>query len=87
MYSIRFPSASSIDTQQVTVGRPVYHTAGRSTFAYTSAIRHIKGSDASNLYDEEVGDDELEFSDDEQEQEYKRSKGANKRRYAPTSAS
>jgi hypothetical protein len=32
----------------------------------------MKGSDASNVHDEEVGDDEIEFSDDEAEAMYKR---------------
>lgn len=31
-----------------------------------------KGSDASNVHDEEVNEDELEFSDDEAEQAFKR---------------
>ncbi|EGE09073.1 hypothetical protein TEQG_08139 [Trichophyton equinum CBS 127.97] len=35
-------------------------------------LRGLKGSDASNLHDEEVGDDQIEFSDDEAEAEYKR---------------
>jgi H/ACA ribonucleoprotein complex non-core subunit NAF1 len=38
-----------------------------------------KGNDASNLYDEEVGEDEIEFSDDEAEREWKRQRsGAGK---------
>lgn len=32
----------------------------------------MKGSDASNVHDEEVGEDEVEFSDDEAEAAYKR---------------
>lgn len=35
-------------------------------------LSQLKGSDASNLYDEEPGENEIEFSDDEQEQEYRR---------------
>jgi H/ACA ribonucleoprotein complex non-core subunit NAF1 len=34
-----------------------------------------KGNDASNIYDEEVGEGELDFSDDEKEAEWKRQKG------------
>jgi H/ACA ribonucleoprotein complex non-core subunit NAF1 len=34
-----------------------------------------KGNDASNIYDEEVAEDELDFSDDEKEAEWKRRKG------------
>lgn len=36
-----------------------------------SAIARAKGSDASNAWDEEVGDDELDFSDDEEERKHK----------------
>lgn len=39
-----------------------------------------RGNDASNLYDEEVGENELEFSDDEKEAEWKRRIGGNKRK-------
>lgn len=53
----------------------MYYCPSRSTFAYTSAIRSQKGNDASNIYDEEVGEDELDFSDDEKEAEWKRRKG------------
>ena len=44
-----------------------------STFVFTKALRAIKGSDASNLHDEEPDDVELEFSDDEMEAEHRRS--------------
>jgi hypothetical protein len=35
-------------------------------------LRSLKGSDASNVWDEEVGAGEVEFSDDEEEAEYKK---------------
>ena len=35
-------------------------------------LRQFKGSDASNVHDEEPGEDEIEFSDDEQEAAHKR---------------
>lgn len=38
---------------------------------FVNQIKAFKGSDASNVHDEEVGDDEIEFSDDEKEAEYK----------------
>ncbi|TVY39878.1 hypothetical protein LSUB1_G005027 [Lachnellula subtilissima] len=43
-----------------------------STYVFTQALKAYKGSDASNLHDEEVGDEEMEFSDDEAEMEHKR---------------
>lgn len=47
----------------------------------TRDLQHpsMKGSDASNIFDEEVGDDEREFSDDELEAEIKRSKKKGKK--------
>lgn len=39
---------------------------------FVSQIKRFKGSDASNMHDEEPADDELEFSDDEAEAAYKR---------------
>lgn len=36
------------------------------------ALKTIKGSDASNAYDEEVGEDEMEYSDDEEEMKAKK---------------
>jgi H/ACA ribonucleoprotein complex non-core subunit NAF1 len=38
----------------------------------TAPLKAMKGSDASNKFDEEVDDIELEFSDDEKEMEHKR---------------
>ncbi|KAJ3190730.1 hypothetical protein HK101_008426 [Irineochytrium annulatum] len=54
------------------VGAEVYFVPELAKFVFTAQIRAMKGSDASNSFDEEVGDDELEFSDDEKEQEHKR---------------
>lgn len=55
------------------VGREVFHVPTRSHFVFVSQIKAYKGSDASNVYDEEPGDDELEFSDDEAEIAYRSS--------------
>lgn len=71
MYSVRFPDAKSIDKDMVVLERPVFHVPRRSFFVSSSSL-HTKGSDASNFYDEEPGHEELEFSDDEQEAEYRR---------------
>jgi len=77
LYSLRFPSASDLHARHpgIKSGMKVYYCPSRSTFAYTSAIRLQKGNDASNIYDEEVGEDELDFSDDEKEAEWKKRKG------------
>ncbi|RSH93541.1 hypothetical protein EHS25_007899 [Saitozyma podzolica] len=52
---------------------PVYRS-----FVNMQAVRdpRFKGSDASNIYDEEIGEDEIEWSDDEAEAEAKRRRKA-----------
>lgn len=57
-----------------TVARPVFHMPNRSRFVFVSELKRLKGSDASNAHDEEpIGNDPMDFSDDEEEQRYKRS--------------
>lgn len=74
MYSIRFPSSSPthIPPDTYRKGRKVFHVPDRSHYVFTRAIRHLKGTDASNQHDEEVGEsDQEDFSDDEKEREWK----------------
>ena len=72
MYSIRFPSAAAIDRDLVRAGKAVYYVPAQSTYVLTQLLRSMKGSDASNMWDEEVAEEEMEYSDDEQEAEAKR---------------
>ncbi|SJX63514.1 related to NAF1-nuclear assembly factor [Sporisorium reilianum f. sp. reilianum] len=72
MYSIRFASAASIDRELTQKGNAVFYLPSQSTYVLTQLLRSIKGSDASNMWDEEVADDEIDYSDDEQEAEAKR---------------
>jgi len=62
-------------TPDYQTGTKVYYCPSRSAFSYTSAIRLQQGDDASDIYDEGVGEDELDFSDDEKEAEWNRRKG------------
>jgi H/ACA ribonucleoprotein complex non-core subunit NAF1 len=73
MYIVRFPSASDLEANdRIAVGAKVFYAPDRSTFLFTNALRQMKGSDASNVYDEEVDDREMEFSDDEEERAHKK---------------
>jgi H/ACA ribonucleoprotein complex non-core subunit NAF1 len=74
LYQVKFTASFPIDADQVTVAREVFHVPSRSNFVFPSALRHLKGSDASNIHDEEVAEDEIEFSDDEAELAYKRAR-------------
>ncbi|KAF9084342.1 hypothetical protein BGX23_010602 [Mortierella sp. AD031] len=71
LYSIRFNTASEIP-EQCKVGSTVYSIPAYSSVVMTAPLKAMKGSDASNKFDEEVDDIELEFSDDEKEMEHKR---------------
>ncbi|KAG8735834.1 hypothetical protein FRC10_010095 [Ceratobasidium sp. 414] len=79
LYSVRFPSASAIDKNIIWIGRPVLHVPARSNFVFAEAIARLKGSDASNLHDEEVGEDQMDFSDDEAEAQWRRNRKEAKR--------
>lgn len=73
MYAVRFASLSELDDSGLNEkGKKIYYVKEHSTFVFTQPLQGVKGSDASNLHDEEVGADEMEFSDDEAEAEHKR---------------
>ncbi|KAJ7193297.1 Gar1/Naf1 RNA binding region-domain-containing protein [Mycena pura] len=72
LYQVKFNASYPIDTDKVQPSRPVFHVPQRSKFVFVEHIKRMKGSDASNMHDEEPGDDELEFSDDEAEAAHKR---------------
>lgn len=72
LYCVRFTNAAAIAEAGLSVGTTVYYSEQHSTYVFTQALKAYKGTDASNLYDEEVGDEEMEFSDDEKEAEHKR---------------
>jgi hypothetical protein len=87
LYALRFATAEQINAEMIYVGKAVYYVPADSTYVLTRALRAMaKGSDASNVWDEEVGDDERDFSDDEAEAEYKRSVKAAKRQDGSTMA-
>jgi H/ACA ribonucleoprotein complex non-core subunit NAF1 len=70
-YQVKFSSAFPLDPERVRVGREVFHVPTRSRFVFVNQIKALRGSDASNVHDEEPADDELEFSDDEAEAAYR----------------
>jgi len=74
MYSVAFTTRQEIDEMGLSQGGKVFYVDSHSTFVFTQPLQGLKGTDASNLHDEEVGDDEMEFSDDEAEAAYKRAK-------------
>ncbi|RDA95104.1 hypothetical protein CP533_2184 [Ophiocordyceps camponoti-saundersi (nom. inval.)] len=72
MYTVRFNSEEEIRQLGVEVGTRVFYPVDHASYVFTEPLRAVKGSDASNIHDEEVAADEMEFSDDEKEAEHKR---------------
>ncbi|WFD32384.1 hypothetical protein MSPP1_003429 [Malassezia sp. CBS 17886] len=83
MYSVRFSSADDVDRVRIVPGMRVCFLPGSSTLVTTKAIR-TKGSDASNIWDEEIAVDEAEYSDDEEEANAKRRAKQARRGQAPS---
>jgi hypothetical protein len=73
MYQVKFSNAYPLDPEQMQIARDVYHVPQRSRFIFLNEIERMKGSDASNVHDEEPADHELEFSDDEAEAAFRSS--------------
>jgi H/ACA ribonucleoprotein complex non-core subunit NAF1 len=71
-YSVRFTNAVAVYDAGISKGTTIFYVPQYSTFVLTEALKAMKGSDASNIHDEEIRAEELEFSDDEAEAEHKR---------------
>ncbi|KAG1057985.1 hypothetical protein G6F43_000229 [Rhizopus delemar] len=80
-YTVRFNDESEINNEWTTVGAAVYYVPSyqKTQIIQTERLRMIKHTDASNFYDEEIGEDEMEFSDDEKELAYRQQKNKEKR--------
>ncbi|OAQ36058.1 NAF1-domain-containing protein [Linnemannia elongata AG-77] len=72
LYSIRFNTSSEIPAQ-CKIGSTVYSIPAYSSIVMTAPLKAMKGSDASNKFDEEV--DDVELDQICQEQEARRCKG------------
>lgn len=77
-YRVKFNTEENMNAVRAKNDLRVFYVVGGAEFLYTDAIKKLKGTDASNCHDEELPEDEQEFSDDEQElalrQEKKRRK-------------
>ncbi|GES84583.1 NAF1-domain-containing protein [Rhizophagus clarus] len=67
MYVVRF---NEIDKEKVIKDAKIFSVDELSKFVFTREIFEHKGCDASNAFDEEVNEEEIEFSDDEKEQAF-----------------
>ncbi|KAK8042413.1 hypothetical protein PG994_012896 [Apiospora phragmitis] len=85
-YTARFTNEEEIKSFGISVGSKIFFIPEHSTFVDTGPLKAMKGTDASNWHDEEVAEDEMEFSDDEKEQAYKRELKEKKRARNPNKA-
>ncbi|KAI0204810.1 Gar1/Naf1 RNA binding region-domain-containing protein [Astrocystis sublimbata] len=78
-YTAAFASEEEIKSLGLEVGTTIFYPPVLASLGLTEVLKANKGTDASNWHDEEVAEDEMEFSDDEKEAEYKRQLKAKKR--------
>ncbi|KIJ22037.1 hypothetical protein PAXINDRAFT_178202 [Paxillus involutus ATCC 200175] len=71
LYQVKFNQQYPLDAEKVRLSREVFHVPQRSHFVFVNQLKKLRGSDASNIHDEEPPEDEIEFSDDEQEAAFK----------------
>lgn len=80
MYILKCRNEEELKAAGLERGAQIWYAKSHAVFVFPSQLEKEKGSDASNLYDEEVGPEEVEYSDDEQEQAHKREKKNKKQR-------
>ena len=73
-YRVSFPTGKSdiSELAKNNIGKNVYVVVSRAHWIDTFELKLSKGTDASNGFDEELPEDEQEFSDDEKEAQFKR---------------
>lgn len=78
-YRVKFNSDEVFEQMRQRLGHRVFYVVSDSQFVYTDAIKKMRGTDASNCHDEELPEDEQEYSDDEQELAAKQDKKRKKK--------
>ena len=70
-YSVLFSTELEIVELGLLPGMPVDYAMQTSKVVFAEQLKQLKGSDASNVHDEEPAEHEMEFSDDEKERLHK----------------
>lgn len=73
-YRVKYNTDEEFQKFKDKKGCKVYYVVPESQFVYTDSIKKFKGTDASNCHDEELPEEEQDFSDDEQELAAKQAK-------------
>lgn len=71
-YTVQFATNNELKESGMEAGLKIFYSLDHASYVFTQPLKNMRGSDASNIHDEEVGADELEFSDDEREAEHRR---------------
>lgn len=79
MYTVIFNTVEDITALDIKKGDRVFYLPDMTSFIMTNTLNK-SGTDASNMFDEEVGEDELNFSDDEKELLFKKQNSDKKRK-------
>ena len=66
-YAVRFGKTRRPDMERCKPGTKVFMAVEHTTFVRMDQVMLDRGSDASNIYDEEPAPEELDYSDDEEE--------------------
>ncbi|ORX56779.1 NAF1-domain-containing protein [Hesseltinella vesiculosa] len=85
-YSVRYNSKEEMDLTPANPGASVFFVPSydRTQIVEVEKIKQIKGTDASNEYDEEINESDMEFSDDEEEMAHRKSRKQKKQRKTAT---
>ncbi|KAK3687414.1 Gar1/Naf1 RNA binding region-domain-containing protein [Podospora appendiculata] len=78
-YIVAFRTEQDIQDLGLVKGTEIFYSVDHAKYVFTQELKKMKGCDASNLHDEEVAPDEMEFSDDEKEAEHRRQMKQKKR--------
>jgi H/ACA ribonucleoprotein complex non-core subunit NAF1 len=81
LYSVRLDASEHADKEWVLLKKKVYFVPDHSRFVHIHHLNQFKGCDASNRYDEELPQEEQEFSDDEKEADARKKKPHPKQQY------
>ncbi|CDO96448.1 unnamed protein product [Kluyveromyces dobzhanskii CBS 2104] len=85
LYRVSFDKNNSTSSERFNelkshIGDKIFYVSPEARWVDTFELKQIKGTDASNGFDEELPEHEQEFSDDEKEMEFKRRKKLAKKR-------
>ncbi|EDO18586.1 hypothetical protein Kpol_1048p16 [Vanderwaltozyma polyspora DSM 70294] len=87
LYRIVASNKDSTDNLKEKIGEDVFYVIRDAHWLDTFELKKVKGTDASNGYDEELPEEEQEFSDDEKESMFKKMKKKQKKNKNSTRSS